>query len=330
MDRLTNREQEILEIIKKNPMISQDQLASKLGITRSAAAVHISNLIKKKSIKGRGYVVSHDDGMIIIGRVFCSITKEANKSLEIVPDGWGYFLATKLGAKIRNVSLISAVGADYCGEIICHKLIQNNVDISYVSVSKDMSTATQLKYMGDEEISNKIEYHHHGAQKKLDEEAIMALEHVLRNGRMFIVDGSMENGLIRQILKISRKYSILVKIVEPIQIDEYWTKLLDARLHQIIISKNKMSTVGQSWESIYNSNQSLWNLCSWIVLCSSEGTMIVEKGVKTVINLLPNQGVDRSFVAGFIYGMYNDYSARQSARIGLGNHPILKDFSAGN
>lgn len=44
---MTNRENEIFEIIKNNPYISQDEIANKLSIKRSSVAVHISNLIKR-------------------------------------------------------------------------------------------------------------------------------------------------------------------------------------------------------------------------------------------------------------------------------------------
>lgn len=44
---MTNRESEILEIIKKQPDIEQSEIASRLNIARASVAVHISNLQKK-------------------------------------------------------------------------------------------------------------------------------------------------------------------------------------------------------------------------------------------------------------------------------------------
>ena len=51
---MTQREQQILALIGADPMISQQALADALGITRSSVAVHISNLIKKGYIAGKG------------------------------------------------------------------------------------------------------------------------------------------------------------------------------------------------------------------------------------------------------------------------------------
>ena len=42
--KTTQRERELLRSINSNPMISQDQLAKKLDITRSSVGVHISNI----------------------------------------------------------------------------------------------------------------------------------------------------------------------------------------------------------------------------------------------------------------------------------------------
>ena len=54
---MTQRERQILNWIAENPMISQQELADKAGITRSSAAVHISNLMKKGYLTGKGYIL---------------------------------------------------------------------------------------------------------------------------------------------------------------------------------------------------------------------------------------------------------------------------------
>ena len=50
---MTQRERQILNWIEENPLISQQELAEKAGITRSSVAVHISNLMKKGYITGK-------------------------------------------------------------------------------------------------------------------------------------------------------------------------------------------------------------------------------------------------------------------------------------
>ena len=60
---MTQRERQILRWIEENPLISQQELADKAGIARSSVAVHISNLMKKGHIAGKGYIE--------IGRASC-------------------------------------------------------------------------------------------------------------------------------------------------------------------------------------------------------------------------------------------------------------------
>ena len=54
---MTRREQEILAWIREDPLISQQELAQRAGITRSCVGVHISNLMRKGLIRGRGYLM---------------------------------------------------------------------------------------------------------------------------------------------------------------------------------------------------------------------------------------------------------------------------------
>ena len=54
---MTQRERQVLQLIEADPLISQQDIAAKLGITRSSVAVHIANLTKKGCIAGRGYVL---------------------------------------------------------------------------------------------------------------------------------------------------------------------------------------------------------------------------------------------------------------------------------
>ena len=66
---MTQREAQILQWIRENPMISQQELADKAGITRSSVAVHISNLMKKGYIGGKGYIVRDQPYAVVVGGV---------------------------------------------------------------------------------------------------------------------------------------------------------------------------------------------------------------------------------------------------------------------
>ena len=84
MERLTDREKEILAHLQTNPMITQDELASRFNISRSSAAVHISNLMRKKAILGRGYVFNERTSVIILGEIYSWIDGQVKDVLDVI------------------------------------------------------------------------------------------------------------------------------------------------------------------------------------------------------------------------------------------------------
>ena len=55
---MTERERQIIALLRKNPMLPQAEIARRLGITRSSVGVHLANLSKKGHILGKGYVLA--------------------------------------------------------------------------------------------------------------------------------------------------------------------------------------------------------------------------------------------------------------------------------
>ncbi|MFV2040296.1 MAG: winged helix-turn-helix transcriptional regulator, partial [Acidimicrobiales bacterium] len=64
---MTRRESQVLELITLDPLISQQAIAERLGISRSAAAGHIMRLSEKGAIRGRGYLLNEDAYVCVVG-----------------------------------------------------------------------------------------------------------------------------------------------------------------------------------------------------------------------------------------------------------------------
>ncbi|HBI26252.1 MAG TPA: carbohydrate kinase, partial [Peptococcaceae bacterium] len=97
MAHLTKREREILCFLKKDPTISQEKLAEKMEITRSAVAVHISNLMRKGFILGRGYILDERTGILVIGKTWLEIKAQADEPrIDISYGGMGYLMSSEL------------------------------------------------------------------------------------------------------------------------------------------------------------------------------------------------------------------------------------------
>lgn len=119
---MTKREQQILQWIAEDPMISQEALAARAGIARSSVAVHISNLMKKGYIAGKGYVLRQADYAVVIGGVNMDIggqsfgplvARDSNPgAVRVSPGGVGRNIAHNMALLGLDVRMLTALGDD--------------------------------------------------------------------------------------------------------------------------------------------------------------------------------------------------------------------------
>ncbi|MFK3738130.1 carbohydrate kinase [Massilia sp. TN1-12] len=62
-----SKKQQLLELIRSNPFIAQQDLANQLGLSRSAVAGHIAGLIRERKLLGRAYVLPDRRPVVCIG-----------------------------------------------------------------------------------------------------------------------------------------------------------------------------------------------------------------------------------------------------------------------
>ena len=156
---MTQRERQILQLIEADPMISQQELADRLGITRSSAAVHISNLIRKGHIAGKGYILRSDSYSVVVGGVNVDIGGRSFSPL-VASDSNPGVVSTSLGGVGRNIAhnlslmgcdvrMLTAFGDDVYGQKIAASCAELGIDISHALRLSDTSTSTYL-YIADE------------------------------------------------------------------------------------------------------------------------------------------------------------------------------------
>ena len=137
--RLTAREKEIVEMIKREPLISQEELAERLGIARSSVAVHISNLMKKGIILGKGYVFNERVSCVVIGDAFFVVnvepwdTEGKNRAkIEVGMGGFGFLMSKSLARLGMDVKFLGLIGADQDGTRQIDAFRQAGVNVSQV------------------------------------------------------------------------------------------------------------------------------------------------------------------------------------------------------
>lgn len=151
---MTQRERQILQLIEANPMISQTELAQRLGITRSSVAVHISNLIKKGCIAGKGYVLRTGSYAVVVGGVNIDIGGCSNGALvagdsnpgrvTMSMGGVGRNIAHNLSLLGTDVRMLTAYGDDLYGSKVAAFCSECGIDMSHALRLAGENTSTYL------------------------------------------------------------------------------------------------------------------------------------------------------------------------------------------
>ncbi len=121
-EKMTEKEQLIFELIRKNPYVSQQELAEILGLSRPSVANMISGLMRKGTILGRAYVLNETQRVICIGGANMDRKFHIKDKAQLGTSNPSYVtqnaggvarnIAENLGRLGLEVSLISASGAD--------------------------------------------------------------------------------------------------------------------------------------------------------------------------------------------------------------------------
>ena len=151
---MTQRERQLLKWIEENPLISQQELADRAGITRSSVAVHISNLMKKGHIAGKGYIVTSAPYAVVIGGVNMDIGGTSNQALRAEDSNPGK-VRMSLGGVGRNIAhnmsllgvdtrMLTAFGDDLYAQKIAASCGELGIDISRSLQVPGGATSTYL------------------------------------------------------------------------------------------------------------------------------------------------------------------------------------------
>ena len=151
---MTQRERQILQWIEADPMISQERLAEMAGITRSSVAVHISNLMKKGYIAGKGYVLRSGSYAAVVGGVNMDIggrsfaplvAKDSNPGkVRMSLGGVGRNIAHNMSLLGVDVRFLTAFGDDLYAQRIAASCGELGIDISHALTVPGGATPTYL------------------------------------------------------------------------------------------------------------------------------------------------------------------------------------------
>ena len=333
---MTYREKEILQILKNNPMISQQELADMLNISRTSVAVHITNLMKKGYILGKGYILKKENYVTVIGGSNMDIQGFPNKDLIMYDSNPGK-IDISLGGVGRNIAenisrlniatkFISAVGNDLYGKTILSECKNLDIDINDCFVSDEYPTSTYVSILNNSK-DMQLAISHMDIIEKLDESFIHLKHKSLYDSKAIIIDTNLSQEAIEFITRTYSHLPIFVDTVstskcikiknilggfEGIKLNKYEAETLSGVDIKNIDDAKKSCEyfINQGVKSVFIT------LGSEGVYCANTETSLHIKGVK--IDIINATGAGDAFMSGIIYGYINNLTLEETAKFSVG------------
>ena len=194
---MTQREAQILQWIRENPMISQQELADRAGITRSSVAVHISNLMKKGYIGGKGYIIRTQPYAVVVGGVNMDIGgtpfgplvgQDSNPGrVRMSLGGVGRNIAHNMALLGLDVRLVTALGDDMNAQKITTSCIELGIDLAPSLQVPGAATSTYL-FLTDEKGDMELAVSDMEIYQHLTPRFLSTKEAILNNARLVVAD----------------------------------------------------------------------------------------------------------------------------------------------
>lgn len=352
LTNITARERQILDIIRREPLLPQQDLADRLEITRSAVAVHIMNLTNKGFIRGKGYILTNKQYVTAIGGA--NIDLIGKTPLKIQPgESHPGTICTSAGGVARNISenlarlghdirLISVVGDDAHGLQLLDATRKTGVDVSRVRTAMGAATPTYMS-IHDDAGDMSIAINDMAALNHLTPERLQEDEPLLRNTAVILIDCNITNESMDWVFNNSSEAPIFVDTVSSLKASKIrpWLN----RIHTIKPNRYEAETMsGISLSDINNAplvaqwflDQGILNV---VISLGEQGlyyASATERGwlEPTPVEVANTAGAGDALMAGLIHGYMHDMSLLDSAKFASAcsamaltsdatNHPLL-------
>lgn len=332
---MTEREKEIVNLIKSNPLITQEELAAELNCARTSIAVHISNLMKKGVIIGKKYIINEEPYILTIGGTNIDIQgtsynklirQDSNPgSINISYGGVGKNIAENIRKLGLSSTFITAFGDDIYGKDIQSYLKKISIDINDSLVIPDTKSAMYISIL-DENNEMDLAVSSMDICKHITPDYLNSIRKKLTAAELLVVDTNLETETLEFITHLRKKPKIILDTVST----KKALKVKNFIGRFDIIKPNLIEAETLSGITINNDDD-----------LKKVGSYFINKGVEKVyislgargvfymneekngiiappkINVVSTNGAGDAFVAGIAYGEFNKFDIEKSTRYGV-------------
>ena len=229
IEKLTEREKEVLALIKKDATISREEIANKLKISESAIGTYIHHLSTKGYLLGRGYITAPEQKVVIVGGANLDIKGYSPNYIKgSSSPGWikessggvGRNIAEDLALLEQEVVLLTVVSNDHFGDQLKVETEAAGVDISHfkTTAAQDYKTGVYLAHMdqngdligavNDMRILKEIGSNYLNNKRK-----------IIETSAMLIFDTNLEENTISFLLELAKDKKT-IKIADAVSIEK--------------------------------------------------------------------------------------------------------------
>ncbi|AOH53555.1 carbohydrate kinase [Peribacillus muralis] len=332
------KDQYILELIRENPFISQQELSVKLGLSRSAVAGYISTLTKKGEIIGRAYIVREESRITCIGGANIDRMSQTLKPIQYGTSnpatvrqscgGISRNISENLGRLGCQVSLISLIGDDQEGKWLMEETKRYGVDVSQCLALNMEKTGTYTSIL-DESGEMVLAVADMQIYDQFSIEFIEARWSHLASSNIIFADSNLPEETLTYLIKRCEKEKLTLWI-NPVSAPKASRMPTNLQGIDLLIANRGEISIMSNMEVVT------------IEDCKEAAEQIIQRGVKQVIitldrqgifwaandgrkeHLLPlqdnfqyNNGVDEALIGGILFGMNQNESFERSLRFGM-------------
>ncbi len=331
---LTEREQQIIDLLRSDPLMGTDALAAKLGTSRSSINVHLSNLGKKGAILGRGYVLAERPGAVVVGGANVDFKARSNAKVtshtsnpgvgSMTPGGVGRNIAENLARLGDLVYLVTVVGRDPMGDNLVDHTAAAGVRIEHV-MRTDRPTGTYTAVLDfDGELIVAIADME--ATAELGPEQLHRARYVIGSAGVLVLDGNLSRETLEYALDLAPGVRT---VFEPVSVPKAagLKDAIDARIYAVTPNRDELAALTdlptRTDRQVHAAAQNLHDRgveLVWVRL-GERGSLLSSPEHAIEIPAMPTTvrdvtGAGDSMLGGFCHVLLEGGSPEEAARFG--------------